>query len=103
MSVLLGPGILNNIFDGIERPLSEIAKESGKYITRRRSCGSLDTQKKWPVTMKVAAGDVVCGGTVIAETPDPEHYPPFHCSALIHWPQSSGPLPTENIRFWIPL
>ncbi len=34
ISVTLGPGILHNIFDGVERPLSEIAKKSGKYITR---------------------------------------------------------------------
>ena len=46
ISVTLGPGILNNIFDGIERPLSEIAARSGKYITRGVSVDSLDTAKK---------------------------------------------------------
>ena len=46
ISVTLGPGILNNIFDGIERPLSEIAARSGKYITRGVSVDSLDTSKK---------------------------------------------------------
>ena len=45
ISVLLGPGILNNIFDGIERPLSEIAKASGKYISRGVNVDSLDTKK----------------------------------------------------------
>ena len=54
ISVVLGPGILNNIFDGIERPLSEIARQSGKYITRGINVSSLNTEKKWPVTMKVA-------------------------------------------------
>lgn len=49
ISVTLGPGILNNIFDGIERPLSEIAARSGKYITRGVSVDSLDTAKKWDV------------------------------------------------------
>ena len=34
ISVLLGPGIIHNIFDGIQRPLEEIAKASGKYISR---------------------------------------------------------------------
>ena len=43
ISVLLGPGILNNIFDGIERPLSEIAKQSGKYITRGVNVDSLES------------------------------------------------------------
>lgn len=45
LSVTLGPGILNNIFDGIERPLSEIAKQSGKYISRGLTVDSLDTEK----------------------------------------------------------
>lgn len=56
LSVTLGPGILDNIFDGIERPLSEIAKKSGKYISRGVSVNSLDTDKKWNVTMKIKAG-----------------------------------------------
>ena len=47
ISVLLGPGIIHNIFDGIQRPLEEIAKSSGKYISRGVSVDSLDTQKKW--------------------------------------------------------
>ncbi|MDD3218243.1 MAG: V-type ATP synthase subunit A [Lachnospiraceae bacterium] len=68
ISVTLGPGILNNIFDGIERPLSEIAKASGKYITRGVSVDALDVEKKWDITLKVAAGDEVHGGTIIAET-----------------------------------
>lgn len=70
ISVTLGPGILNNIFDGIERPLSEIAKNSGKYISRGVSVDSLDTEKKWKVHITVKAGDEVRGGTIIAETPE---------------------------------
>lgn len=76
ISVILGPGILNNIFDGIERPLSEIAKASGKYISRGVSVDSLDTQKKWKVHMTVKAGDQVFGGTIIAEVPE--------TSAIVH-------------------
>ena len=68
ISVLLGPGILNNIFDGVERPLSEIALKSGKYITRGVSVDSLDTGKKWPVHITVKPGDKVSAGTIIAET-----------------------------------
>ena len=52
ISVTLGPGILHNIFDGIERPLDGIAKASGIYITRGMSMTSLDEEKKWPVHMK---------------------------------------------------
>lgn len=67
ISVTLGPGILNNIFDGIERPLSEIAKSSGKYISRGVSVDSLDGTKKWVTHITVKPGDVVTGGTIIAE------------------------------------
>ena len=67
ISVTLGPGILNNIFDGIERPLSEIAKSSGKYISRGVSVDSLDTEKKWQTHITVKPGEFVSGGTIIAE------------------------------------
>ena len=68
ISVLLGPGIIHNIFDGIQRPLGEIAKQSGKYISRGVSVNSLDTEKKWDVHITVKEGDVVGPGTIIAET-----------------------------------
>ena len=68
ISVLLGPGIIHNIFDGIQRPLEEIAKSSGKYISRGVSVDSLDTQKKWHSHITVKEGDVVGPGTIIAET-----------------------------------
>mgnify|MGYP000417613451 CR=1 FL=1 len=60
--------IIHNIFDGIQRPLEEIAKSSGKYISRGVSVDSLDTQKKWSVHMTVKEGDIVQPGSIIAET-----------------------------------
>ncbi len=68
ISVTLGPGILHNIFDGIQRPLSEIAAQSGSFISRGVSVDSLDTEKKWKVHITVSEGEQVSGGTVIAET-----------------------------------
>ena len=68
ISVLLGPGIIHNIFDGIQRPLEEIAKASGKYISRGVSVDSLDTKKKWKSHITVKEGDVVGPGSIIAET-----------------------------------
>ena len=65
ISVLLGPGIIHNIFDGIQRPLEEIAKTSGKYISRGVSVDSLDTEKKWHTHITVKEGDVVGPGTII--------------------------------------
>ena len=70
VSVTLAPGILTNIFDGIERPLSEIAKTGGAYINRGVSVDSLDTEKKWQAHMTVKKGDLVYGGTIIAEVPE---------------------------------
>ena len=70
VSVTLAPGILNNIFDGIERPLERIADTGGAFITRGVSVDSLDTKKLWQAHLMVAAGDLVHGGTIIAEVPE---------------------------------
>ncbi len=67
IAVTLAPGILNNIFDGIERPLEKIAETGGAFITKGVSVDRLDTQKKWTAHMTVKEGDPVEGGTIIAE------------------------------------
>ncbi len=76
MSLTLAPGIVNNIFDGIERPLREIAERSGAFINRGVSVDALDYDKKWSAHITVKEGDVICGGTIIAEVPE--------TSAIIH-------------------
>ncbi|MGN0297845.1 MAG: V-type ATP synthase subunit A [Lachnospiraceae bacterium] len=70
ISVTLAPGILNNIFDGIERPLSEIAKDSGFYINRGVSVDALNRTKLWPTHITVTVGQMVYPGTIIAEVPE---------------------------------
>ena len=70
VSVTLAPGILTNIFDGIERPLSEIAKSGGAYISRGVNVSALDTEKKWKTHITVKKGDRVYGGTILAEVPE---------------------------------
>ena len=70
MNVLLGPGILNNIFDGIERPLSEIEKQEGAFISRGSSVSPLDTEKLWNVTITAKVGDHLEGGQIYATTPE---------------------------------
>ena len=67
LSVTLAPGIITNIFDGIERPLAQIAEKSGAYIDRGFSMDSLDMEKKWETRLCVKPGDQVYGGTIIAE------------------------------------
>ena len=71
VSVTLAPGILNNIFDGIERPLEDIAESSGgAFITRGVSVDSLDRTKKWKTHITVKQGDYLHAGDIIAEVPE---------------------------------
>jgi V/A-type H+-transporting ATPase subunit A len=67
VSVTLAPGILNNIFDGIERPLERIAETGGAFITRGVSVDSLDMKKEWFAHIRVAEGDYLHAGDIIAE------------------------------------
>ena len=76
ISVTLAPGILNNIFDGIERPLSEIAKAGGAYISRGTVVDALDREKLWDAHMVVSEGSHVSGGQIICEVPE--------TSAIVH-------------------
>lgn len=70
MSVTLGPGIIGNIFDGIERPLPAIEKKFGAFIGKGAQFSPLDTEKKYKVTLKVKVGDTLSGGDVYAECPE---------------------------------
>ena len=76
MSATLGPGILTNIFDGIERPLKKLEEASGAFISVGSEVPHLDTDKKFDVTIKVKTGDMLEGGDIYAvcpETPVIEH------------------------------
>lgn len=66
----LGPGILDNIFDGIERPLKAIEEKSGDFISRGVSVSALDEKKKWTVTVTVKPGDRLDAGMVYATCPE---------------------------------
>ncbi|WWR18216.1 V-type ATP synthase subunit A [Lachnospiraceae bacterium JLR.KK009] len=70
LCVTLAPGIITNIFDGIERPLQLIGQQSGAYIPRGVSVDLLDREKKWETKVLVKEGDVLSGGMVIAEVPE---------------------------------
>ena len=67
LSVALGPGLLGSIYDGIQRPLPEIAKHSGIYIRRGEKTEPLDAARKWPFVPLVKAGDVLKPGQIYAE------------------------------------
>ncbi len=66
MSVMLGPGMLSNIYDGIARPLQTIADMAGSFITKGITLAALDTEKLWDVTVDIKNGDVVSGGEIFA-------------------------------------
>lgn len=70
MQVTLGPGLLGNIFDGIQRPLPAIEKQFGAFIGRGAQFFALDTEKKYDVTLCVKVGDRVSGGDVYATCPE---------------------------------
>lgn len=70
VSVTLAPGILHQIFDGIERPLTEIGKKSGIFISRGISVPNLDESKRWDTHILVKDGEEIQGGAVIAQVPE---------------------------------
>jgi len=65
--VELGPGLLGNIYDGIQRPLQVIKDQEGVYISRGVHVTPLDHKKKWHFVPSVKAGDVLSPGQVIGE------------------------------------
>ncbi|ADL08760.1 ATP synthase subunit A [Thermosediminibacter oceani] len=65
LSVELGPGMIEGIFDGIQRPLDVIEKKVGSFITRGIDVPALNREKKWGFTPRVRPGDRVTGGDII--------------------------------------
>lgn len=70
LAVELGPGMLNGIFDGIQRPLDKIREASGTYIDRGITVNALSREATWSFTPTVAVGDEVRGGQPIGTVPE---------------------------------
>ena len=70
MFAILGPGIIRNIFDGIERPLSAIAEHNGAFISKGCAESALDEEHEWQVNMLVKPGDKLKGGDIYGECPE---------------------------------
>ena len=70
MSVELGPGMIEGIYDGIQRPLEKIVEKVGANITRGVEVPALDREKKWDFTAVVTPGTKVEGGDVIGTVPE---------------------------------
>ena len=72
MSVELGPGMIEGIYDGIQRPLEKIMEKVGPCITRGVEVPAIDHEKKWPFTPVAKVGDRVIGGDVLGTVPETE-------------------------------
>jgi V/A-type H+-transporting ATPase subunit A len=70
LSVELGPGIMGNFYDGIQRPLQAIKEQAGDYITRGISVPGLDPDKKWDFTPVVEQGVDLVAGDIIGTVPE---------------------------------
>ena len=70
MQATLGPGIISNIYDGIQRPLSVMKKDSGAFVTQGSAIPALDLEKLYDVTLPVKAGDILSAGMVYATCPE---------------------------------
>lgn len=70
--VELGPGLIQNIYDGIQRPLEGIRREQGDFIHRGAQLEPLDRKKLWKFTPSCQAGDQIKGGEIIGFVPETE-------------------------------
>jgi len=95
LSVMLGPGLLGNIYDGIERPLRQIMDHGGSWIARGEKVEPLDTAKRWPFEPLLQAGAKVEAGQVfgdVLETPLVHHriMVPPEVSGTLKWIAAKG-------------
>ena len=70
MSVELGPGMIEGIYDGIQRPLEKIVEKVGPCITRGVEVPAIDHEKKWEFTAVAKVGDSVTGGDILGTVPE---------------------------------
>ncbi|WP_051927395.1 V-type ATP synthase subunit A [Ruegeria halocynthiae] len=70
LSVELGPGLLGQVFDGLQSPLPKVAAEYGTFLPRGADVAPLDGQAKWSFTPSVKVGDTVTAGDSIGTVPE---------------------------------
>ena len=95
LSVELGPGLIENIYDGIQRPLEEIVRRVGSNITRGIQVPPLDRDRLWDFTPTAAAGDAVTGGDVLGTVPETASVlhkimVPVGVSGTVEWVAEAG-------------
>ena len=95
LSVNLGPGLIQSIYDGVQRPLPLLEEATGSFIRRGTSFDPISREKKWKYTSKVKVGDEVKGGAILGvamETETFEHRVMLHPddSGTISWVAPDG-------------
>ncbi len=102
LSVTLGPGMMGQIYDGLQRPLGEIAKKAGAFIERGISVPPIDFGKKWHFKPSVKKGDEIAAGSIVGsikETPLLEHrilLPPNAVAGRVAWIAEEGDRTVEE-------
>ncbi len=74
LSVELGPGLIQSIYDGVQRPLPLIEQAVGSFINRGARFDSISREKKWKFTPKVKVGDQVKGGSILGVAMETESF-----------------------------
>lgn len=74
LSVELGPGLMANIYDGIQRPLKDLVKRSGPFIARGIEVSALDRKKKWTFEPSMSQGDKASPGDVLGQVQETENF-----------------------------
>lgn len=103
LAIDLGPGMLSQIFDGLQNPLENIAQEHGYFLPRGVKVDALDTKKKWAFKATVSNGDKVKAGDVIGTVPEGRFthkiFAPFDIdgTAEINWIEEGSFTNTETI------
>ena len=70
LSVEIGPGLVGQIFDGIQRPLTALKGATGVFIGRGAQVTPLDRDRPWPFTPRLKEGDLVAGGEILGVVPE---------------------------------
>jgi len=103
LSVLLGPGIIGQIYDGIQRPLKELSKASGSFIGRGITTTPVDMVKKYHFVPSVNNGDIVAAGNVLGTVQETDlivnsiMVPPDHPGGKISNVVSEGDYNLETV------
>ena len=70
LSVTLGPGLLGQIYDGLQKPLPQLVQKTGYFLDAGTAVPALDARRKWAWTPAVAPGEAVFAGTPLGSVPE---------------------------------